>query len=373
MLNLLGEGITKGAKKAIKEGAEDVAGKVMKNTQLNLFEDALAKEAPDIVRVGSKNVAKINPKTLPKGYNILSKRLNDPDFADKFVAKYTPGAEFDKLKPKDYEDFLCIMGYDFDKSNMMDRVKNAVDEALAMDMDMEGQDVSRFLTPRANNSKFTDIDNFYLNSAGRTGMLDADLSDRLGIGRSTTPKTDTLNYPVGDIRKVHGDYYQYGIGTNPLIATGESGVSTIGHERLHSFQDNSYMYDPAVKEAYNTLHAGLEPYKLDLKGIKNFRGKIEGSSRNPDRMRYLVDDKEQEARMFQQFLEDAKYVNSVDRKTYALNHFMSGRNKEFDEGINKPFADFIKKLQGLSKKGIALPVGLALLLGSNYNSKKKEG
>lgn len=297
----------------------------------------------DINRVGSSEVAPINRETLPQGWDTLEKYLST---SNKRVENAI-GKSTSKITKQDLIKFNSEMGYDTEgtKSELWQAAKNAIDDQTLDDLYMSGgSGAADVILSRKDRTDFTPVEQVYMGQKGRTGRLDAELSDRLGIGRSNTPMADTINkYTSG----AAGDYGGGVIGTNSVWATGESGVSDVAHERLHSIQQHAALrdYDPAVSEAFFDLEDELLPLLHSKEQIAAKHGAGD--------VAYWAERNEQEARMFQDYLE---YKNYTQR-------YMGGRrNYEYGEEIIKPFDKFIKKLQELSKKGIALPA-LGLLFG----------
>lgn len=330
-------------------------------------------------RIGSKDVAKVNKKTLPVGWKELEKRM-DIDYIDNKIAELAGKDKLRDVTLSDMNKILDDMGYGVDpelikrdgiQAATYNALKDALDDEMAIDLQVKGgRAAADFLKARSGAVRgvMSSPEDFYFGNQGRAGYLDAELSDRLGIGRSNTPLSDDLNDYIS--KDVAGDYFATGIGLKPSeLLRGENELSTLAHERLHSFQHTAGEYDPGVKQAYDELHDALAPYKMNEDQMKAY---LEGNGKlaDADTLGYYVNDREQEARMFQEFLERAGYTKTGK---FTAPSRITGR-KEFDEGIDTPFNQFLLKLRTLSKAGIALPaVGLALLLGENYNNKKKEG
>lgn len=337
------------------------------------------KLANSVKRIGSDDVAKVDKKTLPVGWKELEKRM-DLNYMDDKIAKLAGKEKFRDVTLPDMKRILDDMGYGVDPELLKldgeqiatyNALKDAIDDELAMEMSSKGGKAApEFLKGRsgAARGRYAEPENFYLDHQGRAGYLDAELSDRLGIGLSNTPLSDDLNNYTS--RDAAGDYFATGIGLKPSeMLRGERELSTMAHERLHSFQNTAGDYAPEVGQAYNELHEALAPYKLNKKQIKDYHGKL--GHGDPD---YYLNDHEQEARMWQEYLDRAGYTKATDNSSKARRKFLAGRSEEFDPGIDKAFDQFLLKLRTLSKAGVALPaVGLALLLGENYNNKKKEG
>ena len=313
----------------------------------------------DIVRVGSKNVAPINPDTLPAGWQEL----------DKFLSGKTPveqaiGKNKFKITKNDLIEYLNDYGYDTSgtKTDLWKTAEEAFYDNWADDMYAKdaGNIVDYVNKRRFNQNKLGATQEPYIGAKGRVGNLDAELSDRLGIGRSNTPFND--NFHGGGM----GNYSSEGtISADPMWAKGEDGISTVAHERLHSFQNEArkWNYDDQVKEAYDKLHEELAPFIHDKETIFQ-------RYKEPGRVEYWAEPSEQEARMFQNYL---------DLKNYTNRGSNSSKIGEWGNEITPAFDKFIDKLRELSKKGIALPavgglIGGGSVLGSllnNANNKER--
>lgn len=296
-----------------------------------------------VERIGSSDVAEINPETLPEGWSELKQFLDE---APKRVENAI-GKPRGKITKSDLQKFLDGTGYEVENGTKDELWKaatyyiddNAVDELYESGI---GGGFAQMRLPGRGSNQLTDFTNYNLSGLGRTAGLDREYSDRLGISRSTTPMSDRLVSPQSGAQ---GDYSEYSIGTDPLWATGESGVSTVAHERMHSWQKegSSYNYPEEFKEAFNELESKILPLRHNKEEISKYWG-----GRKTD---YYFDTNEQEARMLQDYLE---YKNFTQR-------YMGGKRKyEYGEEIIKPFDEFFSKLRELSKKGIALPA-VALL------------
>lgn len=297
-------------------------------------------------RIGSAAVSDIDPNTLPAGWKELEKYLD----TSKDRLSNAIGKPSSKITKSDLAQYLTEVGYDATgtKSDMAKNALMAVDDAALDELyEAGGGTAANFLQSRLpfrNNPRLTDATNYYIGNKGRTGRLDAEYSDRLGIGRSNTPMSDRLVNPYGG---AGGDYSEGAFGTDPTWATGESGVSTAAHERLHAWQDiNPYEWDERVVDAIDELRDELKNFYHDEKAIKSYWG----SSKTG----YYMDNKEQEARMLQSYLDNEGFT-----KTYRVG---SDKGTEWGNEIKPAFDRFFEKLRKLSKKGIALP-SLALLFG----------
>lgn len=328
---------------------------------MSSYSDDIARTAgknmDDIVRVGSKNVAPINPETLPAGWDDLDKLLSGKSPVEQAIGKSRG-----KITKTDLINYLEDVGYDTagDKNQLWRNVEDAFYDNWADDMYAKdaGNVVDYINTRRWNPEKLGGVQEPYIGAKGRVGRLDAELSDRLGIGRSNTPFNDTFH--GGGM----GNYAEGTISADPMWATGEDGISTVAHERLHSFQNeaNAWNYDDQVKAAYNKLHEDLQPFIHD-------RETIAQRFKEPGKIDYWAKPTEQEARMFQNYL---------DAKNYVKRGFSPSKSNEWGKEINPAFDRFIKTLQELSGKGIALPaiatgvVGGGAILGNLLNNNQNQ-
>jgi hypothetical protein len=203
---------------------------------------------------------------------------------------------------------------------------------------------------------------------GRAGALDTVLSERLGIAPGNTVKVTNV---TDSDRLSSGALGRYARSERNIAVSDmnspEGKVSTMAHERLHSFQnearpESAGRYDPEVAEAYKQLQKDLgHYYKSNSEIKKRYKRDVD----------YWASSGEQESRMFQQYLENKGYTdNSAWRK-------MGGKADEWGNEINPAFDKFIDKLRDLSKRGVALPAITALLGGGAYmasqnNDKEKE-
>lgn len=309
----------------------------------------------DVVRIGSSDVAQIDPTTRPANYdrlvdymrtdptarleNAIGARIDSDDFPDKLVR------------------FIEDEGYDV-KKNIVDNVQTArriLDEQLLDEMNMEGGHTYRqFLETRSkleqdNPGKGVGVRAHTISAENGqlyqtdAAKLDREYSDRLGIGRSHTPMADkTLSSDA------QGNYIGGGIGVKEGYGNGESGVSTIAHERLHAWQDARLSdYHPDVINAIDDLRSELKQYYHTPAQIKAYR-------KSGADMAYYSDPKEQEARMLQSYLDNKGYT-----KTYKV---INNEKQEWGDEINPAFDKFFKKFREFSKKGIALPA-LGLIFG----------
>lgn len=305
----------------------------------------------NVKRIGSSEVAPVREETLPDGWKELDKYLDTSN--DRLSLAI--GKPRSKITKQDLINFLEDYGYDTEgtKDDLWKNALMCIDDMALDDLYNAGGSAGQFLQSRLpfrHNDKLTDVTNYYIGNKGRTGRLDAEYSDRLGIGRSNTPMSDSLVNPYSG---AGGDYSEGAFGTNATWATGESGVSTAAHERLHAWQDiNKYDWDEEVVDAIDELREELKKYYHDVDTIKKYWGNSKTD--------YYSKDVEQEARMLQSYLDNEGYTN-----TYRKN---SEKGTEWGDEIKPAFDRFFKKLRALSKKGIALPavaglVGIGALAG----------
>lgn len=206
--------------------------------------------------------------------------------------------------------------------------------------------------------------------SGYTAAADEVLSERLGIAPGNTPKYNGRQ----DVRGAYGRY------SHPALSAGgdlaiferkmsspEDAVSTMAHERLHSFQGeaesrNQARYNQEVIDAYNDLHNELKNHYKDWSDTaERYGSKGTGYWQRAD---------EQEARMLQTYLENKGYAQAEQMQSKY-------RKGEWGNEINQAFDKFFDKLRDLSKRGVALPALAALFGGGAYmasqeNDKEKE-
>ena len=205
---------------------------------------------------------------------------------------------------------------------------------------------------------------------GYTAAADEALSERLGIAPGNTPKYNGKM----DVRDAYGRYQHplYGAGGDVAVferkmGSPEDAISSIAHERLHSFQNEANndfnragRYSKEVQDAYSDLHKDLESFKKTPQETAKRYG----------RSQYWQLDKEQEARMLETYLQNKGYADAPNMK----NKYRAG---EWGNEINPAFDKFFDKLRDLSKRGVALPAIAALFGGGAYmasqnNDKEKE-
>ena len=198
---------------------------------------------------------------------------------------------------------------------------------------------------------------------GLTAAADEVLSERLGIAPGNTIK---YNGPA-DVRSAYGRYSKTAKNlalTKSNVADPEQAVSTMAHERLHSFQNEADLnrgkygatnrYDKRVTDAFDDLRKDLE----EAKAYKSYPETAERyGSKDAE---YFYNTKEQEARMLQQYLNNKGYADLAELKRPNTGKSRSG---EFGTEVNAAFDKFFDKLRALSKKGVALPAVTALLGG----------
>lgn len=312
----------------------------------------------NVKRVGSSAVAPVREDTLPDGWKELEKYLDTSN--DRLSLAI--GKPRSKITKQDLINFLEDYGYDTEgtKDDLWKNALMCIDDMAVDDLYNAGGSAGEFLQERLpfrHNDKITDATNYYIGAKGRTGRLDAEYSDRLGIGRSNTPMSDRLVNPYSG---AGGDYAKGAFGTNANWATGESGVSTSAHERMHAWQDiNKFDWDEEVEDAIDELRGELKKFYHDEDTIKKYWGNSKTD--------YYMEDMEQEARMLQSYLDNEGYTNTY-RKT-------SEKGTEWGDEIKPAFDKFFKKLRALSKKGIALPaiaglVGIGAMAGKKDDDKK---
>lgn len=314
----------------------------------------------DIKTIGSKDVAKIDESTLPKGYKAMVEYINeDPTNLYKKLVGVDPE---DATFPEKIAKWLEDEGYDVSKNvvDNMRMVRRAYAEQLVEKMNLEGGYAPRVfletrsmfeknnpgkgLGPRTHTISAEDGQIYQTNAA----KMDREYSNRLGIGRSHTPMND--NSMAGDAQ---GAYYGGGIGLDEHYATGESGVSTVAHERMHAWQDaREGDWDKRFIEARDELIDDLKDYYHSKEQIKNDHPRGDAD--------YYANNMEQEARMLQSYLDNEGFTNTWKKQTGKI---------EWGDEIKPAFDKFYKKLRALSKAGVALPA-IALLFGLSTNNDK---
>lgn len=362
-----------------------------------------AKTTNGIKRIGSDNVALVDESTLPKGWKELRDIL-DEKYIDDITKKFGyENGDFSKITPEQYEKYILDVQtspgkkkgwqnqFEFKKSYMdADEYKNelkniamyeAKRKAINDIQDMDLPQAQKNAIDTAINSMdyyATDDNRRYLShympggeeqkmfANNAASEADAEFSDRLGIGRSNTIKRN--NIWSKDLN-ADGEYKpdEYALAVDPLLNK-ENAVSTLAHERLHSFQFEAPQgrYDKRVLDAYNELSKDLKPYIHDQATVDERYGKYYKDNLDG---KYWGSNIEQESRMMQQYLDNKGYTNrTVD----------GPRKNEYGEEINKAFDKFFDKLRALSKKGVALPAlsalfgGGAIMAATQSDDKKKK-
>lgn len=308
-----------------------------------------------VKKVGSAGVAKVDPNTVPAGYDDVVKYIqsNPTEMVERAI-----GMPLDSDGAQEaVRTFLEDAGYEV-KPNFIDNVnevRQVLSDELLDNLNLEGSPYRQFIQTRSQLQKdnplkgvgarnFTisanDKDMLYQTDAAK---LDREYSDRLGIGRSHTPMSDKVLS-----RDAQGYYMGGGIGVNPIHASGESGVSTIAHERMHAWQDTVSGYDSRVVNAISDLRDELKNFYHTKDQIKTYR-------RSGSDLDYYADPKEQEARMLQSYLDNEGYTDTYYKHDDA--------GTEWGNEVKPAFDKFYKKLRELSKLGVALP-SIAVIFGA---------
>jgi hypothetical protein len=361
------------------------------------------KTASGVKRIGSDNVAPVDESTLPKGWKELRDIL-DEKYVDDITKKFGyENGDFSKVTPEQYEKYILDVQtspgkkkgwqnqFEFKKSYMdADEYKNEL-KNIAMyeakrkaindiqDMDLPQAQKNAIDTAINSMDYYANDDNrrylsHYMPGAEGQEMFannaaseaDAEFSDRLGIGRSNTIKRNNI---WSEDLNADGEYKpdEYALAVDPLLNK-ENAVSTLAHERLHSFQFEAPQgrYDKRVLDAYNELSKDLKPYIHDQATVDERYGKYYKDNLGG---KYWGSNIEQESRMMQQYLDNKGYTNRpVD----------GPRKNEYGAEINKAFDKFFDKLRALSKKGVALPAltalfgGGAIMAATQGDDKKKK-
>lgn len=364
-------------------------------------EDIVAPSASGPVDRSIEDLTKIaiDESTLPKGWKkaqelaSMGKKAkqivldpNDPNRAQNEynVALYSDAQYGRNMPVADVVDKLGQMQYGRE-------VDRGAARLLADQLDESGDEFAKkFVTGAAeaggNIAHYRD--------APKAKLADEQLSNLLNIGRSSSMLSDSLANPSA--RNARGDQWKGTINLDGKnIAKGsDGGISTLGHERLHAFQDAGNMgYDQRVVDAYNELHD-------DLSKIYHSESQIRKDYGND--VKYWSKPIEQEARMAQFYLEDkfgikgahrvperdasGKTIRYKDDGTIAdpnnLLEYYAGKpayRGEFEgdrKAINAAFDKFRGKLQDLTRKGVALPALTALFGGgalmANQQKDKEE-
>ena len=336
---------------------------------------------------------KIDPSTLPKGYPELAKLLDSGTSSDNVIAKRV--AEKIGTDDPTNADLDKVLDYLYVGDNREKRVfKKSLEEkikkferdskALGLDIDdprdrMTKSEMYKLFGQVWNKARKEEIDKIIQLSDGtdimnalmdpsrrgiRTGTaggLDTALSERLGIAPGNTIKINSDRYSDYGSPQSAGRYHREfrDIAINSKGGGIEGQVSTMAHERLHSFQNeakpnNLGRYSKEVSDAYLELQKDLTPFLKSKDEIANRYGRHKAD--------YWASDIEQEARMLQNYLENTGITDN------ALSSIASG---EWGDEIKPAFDKFFEKLRKLSKKGVALPA-VAGLVGIGTLADKKD-
>ena len=347
---------------------------------------------------------KIDPSTLPAGYDKLRNLLDNKTVIDekleKSLGKNPMRAEADELLDYLYpnEPIEKKVYYKSLKESIEKYKKDAA--ALGVDASKAEEDMTRnkrleLVKKAYDKAKFDTLaeigngidigdDLLYATQdythrgirTGYPGALDTALSERLGIAPGNTIKITDSAYDYLDREtrgKNAGRYTREpkDISIREGIQGIEGDISTMAHERLHSFQneaspENAGRYSKEVTEAYNELTKDLKPYIKSDNEIKKLY--------KSDDTEYYAKPIEQEARMLQAYL-DSKGI--TDNAQYWHNKSIGGQ-PEWGNEINPAFDKFFDKLRALSKKGVALPAltalfgGGAIMAATQSDDKKKK-
>lgn len=325
--------------------------------QQSLYGGGYGRLADDAKKIGSVEVAPIDPETLPGAYDKMRDYLADY----KNAVPKAIGKPASKITKADLVSLLEDYGYDTEgtKWELWNTAQDMLEDQLIDELYEENGEVfARFLGGHRGGAGITKPGEFRLGSGNRANYLDSVYSDRLGIGRSHTPMADTLNkYNRYGMDTAGGDYMTNGIGINlnSWGNEGEGGVSTIAHERMHAWQDQGkgWNYDERFRDAYDELRKDLEPYFHDREQI------LKDHPNSNSELDYWARENEQEARMLQSYLENGGFTKT-------------GRKPEWGDEINSAFDKFFDRLRELSKKGVALPAILGIVVASKYLPKKED-
>ena len=347
---------------------------------------------------------KIDPSTLPAGYDKLRNLLDNKTVIDekleKSLGKNPMRAEADELLDYLYpnEPIEKKVYYKSLKESIEKYKKDAA--ALGVDASKAEEDMTRnkrleLVKKAYDKAKFDTLaeigngidigdDLLYATQAynhrgirtGYPGALDTALSERLGIAPGNTIKITDSAYDYLDRETRGKNVGRYtrepkDISIREGVQGIEGDISTMAHERLHSFQneaspENAGRYSKEVTEAYNELTKDLKPYIKSDNEIKKLY--------KSDDTEYYAKPIEQEARMLQAYL-DSKGI--TDNAQYWHNKSIGGQPEWGDE-INPAFDKFFDKLRALSKKGVALPAltalfgGGAIMAATQGDDKKKK-
>lgn len=329
------------------------------------LEKTLASSDAEINRVGSDNVAPVDPTTLPDSLKAVQDYLDEGNYI-KDIENFA-GKPYPKLTNQDYLDYAISLKNPKDKAFYESIIKDMVDDGTTT---YEKYAASAARNNRLNKLRmgsYNDIDpkalaSYVANhrqalSNGAIRDVDAELSDRLGIGRSNTLMMDN-NLPPDALGVYDPTKTALSIDTR---VPEENAINTLAHERLHSFQTEGDFkrYDKRVTDAYEELSKDLNKYlKTPEETAKRYAFDTD----------YWGNEREQQSRMLQQYLENKGFTRGGLQKSNA---------GEWGNEINPAFDKFFDKLRDLSKRGVALPALAALFGGGAYmasqeNDKEKE-
>lgn len=323
----------------------------------------------DVKSIGTKDVAPIDPNTLPEGYDFYRK------VSEKNKAKYgwvydavsketgkparrITNSDLRKYLEDYYPDYLedgKMTKYDLER-----QIQSAMEDEITDEAWENGADLSMLVHNRYPRAGIRDI---YNDHSGKTGMMDRELSKRLGIGESTSVMSDV---PLNDTGRNAGDAAGNMMGIKfDDWASDEDRVGVVGHERLHLFQHaskrNDFNYEK-VKPVYNKLHEDLKDALLDEEAIRKAHPGSQFDRMGG--MSYWGSDIEQEARMLEAYLYDRGFVKG---RPYRVDEFADKMSV-----IRPAFDKFFKSLRELSKKGVALPaIGALFGIGALSSEDKK--
>lgn len=330
---------------------------------------------------------RIDPETLPSGYKELRELLdNSGDFIKQRIGaedikKASPEKVAAYLYPEGTTDYnRTIRDLEFAKDtktkfgkDIFKDIENRVKNRITKDVRGQLGEQAELSPEIRRNLSLYGLGNISFRD-GYTAAADNAISERLGIAPGNTLK---YNGAKDTGRGVLGRYKT----KSRNIAAAKSGdpeqvLSTVAHERLHSFQNEAEKfaaadkrkgsgYDKEVIDAYNELSDSLKDSKLGWAQMREIGQKL--GRRDAD-LPYYSDANEQEARMLQQYLHDKGYTNAIDT---ALGEKM-GQPKEFNTDYYPAFDKFFDKLRELSKKGVALPAILAALGLGEYATENQE-
>lgn len=325
--------------------------------------------ASDVLSVGNKDVAPIDPATLPEDYNFY-KKVTDMNkakygYAYDAVMEET-GKSAQKITKADLENYLKDNYpdyYDTDKKytkwELEKDITSAIEDSLVDEGYENGADLSALVHNRYPRAGIKDI---YVDHSGKTGALDRELSKRLGIGESTSPLMDVLNNDSG---AAAGDVNGRFLGVKHdswMGGNAEDKLSTMGHERLHLIQNVSNGFDyEQVQPVYKELSEKLSKAMLTDDELTKVHGKNFGRGHDLDYYKRPV---EQEARMLEAYLYDKGYTKG---RPYRVEEFKDKMNI-----ITPAFDKFFDKLRDLSKRGVALPALAALFGGGAYMASQEK-